>query len=94
MPIYQQLNLDIISFGQFKGPYNLEFHKKSLSKDNEIYTFLDFYIQVLNPKSINLGDILSSKIIFYNFISRCAIFLSCRYFKAPANYLMIFLHYI
>lgn len=62
---------------------------EDLHLHNMSFTLVCLSMQVLKPKSMSFGDNFSSKIIFYNLISRCAMFFSCRYFSTPASSLIM-----
>lgn len=89
MPTHRQPNHDTPSSAQFQEPCSWESHKIFWSKLMIVCTFVLVSMQVLNPKSISLGDSLSSSMMFSNLISRWAIFFSCKYLKTPANSLII-----
>ncbi len=56
-------------------------------------TLVCLSIQVLKPKSMIFGLIFSSRMIFYSLMSLWAMFLSCKYFRACANYFIIVLQF-
>ena len=62
-----------------------------LGVPQNIFTFLLFYKQVANPKSINLGSNLVSIKILSSFISLWQTDCSCRYFIASTSFVKIIL---